>query len=897
VIVDPGVVVDLAPSATLTLLGDLIGIGTPAQPVTLRGGARIDVFGSLDLDQAIVDTRIDPFGGCSMTCRNVSFLSGAFVFSGGATSGPAFIDIDQCSVDGPWFRVGACVLRLTNTSFTNAFCELWDCNLFLDNVTFDGAPWTGLNLQFFLQPVWLNNVSVTNSGDAALDLAAVNVRLGPNVVLAGNRYPAQIGGSGFLPGSTLPAAGNTNNHILVESASAGLVAGNTWCDVGVPYAIPDFYSAGPLDILEGTRILLGPLAEFWGVNGRVAARGTPTNPVVFERLDPLQQWQGLQKFHRFENCVIDGGQVGARFNSITFQGFIDNCLIRNCDFGTQNDVIVRKTRFENNLIGSWGDNWPHALDGTTGGNSFSGNGLAVDDFNGSLIDAADNWWNDPAGPIAFDNPKGQGEPVSPGVRTLPFLTTPPDFTDNPPVVHLNRHDFLLEPGSKVILNWDSQDDSGVVAHRIEFDHPLGGTSTTVVADGLPGTQQAYEWTVPDIGFAVNGRAPRVRVVAVDTAGQEGWDASDHVIPSGEVLGTVDILSDLTGPFVSGVPGGQLCWDGTGVTGPFSHFEVRLIFDADRTNERLGASFSGCLPGPNMGIPFVSTDTARVALIAFGTTNRVNYAFSEPFTIRPDTRLGDAPPSITMLTPAAGQSFAGGGSVPITWTASDDEAVQAFHIQASYDSGRTWHFLAEDLSATTTSFNWNLPPLEGIADVRVRVIVVDQRFQNSSDGADRSLVFTSGPVVEGGAFCDASDGALASCPCANPGSPQTGCDIQQGTGGVKLEGLAQRTSPLNRATLQGTGFPSASTPTSIVIRASSLDPAAPVVFGDGLRCIGTPVVRLAATFASGGTATHVFGHGSMAPTGTNYYQLWFRNTPALFCTPDAFNLSNGETLTW
>ncbi len=57
------------------------------------------------------------------------------------------------------------------------------------------------------------------------------------------------------------------------------------------------------------------------------------------------------------------------------------------------------------------------------------------------------------------------------------------------------------------------------------------------------------------------------------------------------------------------------------------------------------------------------------------------------------------------------------------------------------------------------------------------------------------------------------------------------------------------------------------------------------------------MRLAATFASGGTALHTFGHGTMAGAGTFYYQLWFRNTPSMFCTLDAFNLSNGQTLEW
>jgi hypothetical protein len=36
---------------------------------------------------------------------------------------------------------------------------------------------------------------------------------------------------------------------------------------------------------------------------------------------------------------------------------------------------------------------------------------------------------------------------------------------------------------------------------------------------------------------------------------------------------------------------------------------------------------------------------------------------------------------------------------------------------------------------------------------------------------------------------------------------------------------------------------------------------------------------------------------MSGAGLFYYQLWFRDQPAMFCTPQAFNLSNGTTLTW
>jgi hypothetical protein len=148
------------------------------------------------------------------------------------------------------------------------------------------------------------------------------------------------------------------------------------------------------------------------------------------------------------------------------------------------------------------------------------------------------------------------------------------------------------------------------------------------------------------------------------------------------------------------------------------------------------------------------------------------------------------------------------------------------------------------------------------------------------------------------FCSATDGALASCPCGNAGDPDTGCDNAQGTGGVHVDVAAQTTSP-NGATLTGTGFPTMASPTAIVLRSNALDPASPVVFGDGLRCVAaSPLVRLAAATASGGSSTHAFGHGALAGVGDFFYQLWYRNTPSSFCDPlAAFNLSSGVSLTW
>lgn len=174
-----------------------------------------------------------------------------------------------------------------------------------------------------------------------------------------------------------------------------------------------------------------------------------------------------------------------------------------------------------------------------------------------------------------------------------------------------------------------------------------------------------------------------------------------------------------------------------------------------------------------------------------------------------------------------------------------------------------------------------------------MLYVGGSFFDQVGGDDR--YFARWGCQTSGTFCDASDGSLAACPCANPGAPESGCDIQQGTGGVQLGLVAREQGALNRVTWNGTGFPAGSSPTAIVIRAGELDPATPVVFGDGLRCIGSTVVRMSTTLSLGGTSEHTIGHGVAA--GDYYYQLWYRDPSNAFCTKDEFNMSSGLTLGW
>jgi hypothetical protein len=69
-------------------------------------------------------------------------------------------------------------------------------------------------------------------------------------------------------------------------------------------------------------------------------------------------------------------------------------------------------------------------------------------------------------------------------------------------------------------------------------------------------------------------------------------------------------------------------------------------------------------GANMeGLPFYSTDTARYVASYGDTANNRTYWYGTFFKIRPNSLLGDAPPVVTLSSPAAGSTFSPGTVVP------------------------------------------------------------------------------------------------------------------------------------------------------------------------------------------------------------------------------------------
>jgi hypothetical protein len=148
-----------------------------------------------------------------------------------------------------------------------------------------------------------------------------------------------------------------------------------------------------------------------------------------------------------------------------------------------------------------------------------------------------------------------------------------------------------------------------------------------------------------------------------------------------------------------------------------------------------------------------------------------------------------------------------------------------------------------------------------------------------------------------------DGTGTACPCGNasPVGASAGCLNSFAVGGtLRASGVAS--IGCDNVALNAANLP-ASTSALFFQGTTQVGAGAGAAFGDGLRCAGGSVIRLATATTSGGAATYpavgqplVHVRGAVTTPGTRTYQTWYRNAAA-FCQPETFNLTNGVQLTW
>jgi len=157
------------------------------------------------------------------------------------------------------------------------------------------------------------------------------------------------------------------------------------------------------------------------------------------------------------------------------------------------------------------------------------------------------------------------------------------------------------------------------------------------------------------------------------------------------------------------------------------------------------------------------------------------------------------------------------------------------------------------------------------------------------------------------FCF-GDGSGLPCPCGNNGSTARGCaNSNAGSGGAQLHG-AGNTIP---DTMTLTATDERPTALSIFLQGDVVL-GTPVPFGDGLRCVGGNLKRIATVSASAGTVSYPGAGdpsisqrsatlGDPIPSGASrVYMTYYRDPSVTFCpspTGSTFNSTQAILLVW
>ncbi len=156
----------------------------------------------------------------------------------------------------------------------------------------------------------------------------------------------------------------------------------------------------------------------------------------------------------------------------------------------------------------------------------------------------------------------------------------------------------------------------------------------------------------------------------------------------------------------------------------------------------------------------------------------------------------------------------------------------------------------------------------------------------------------------GSFCfgDGLDtGHATACPCANLGAPGRGCASSTNPGGARL--FATGTAAADDVVLRASGM--GANVTCIYLQGTVL---ADAVFGDGVRCTGGSLVRLATKVNSGGASafpesgvdTQTLAQRGGVTIGSGalrFYQTYYRDPAPGFCPSATFNVTNGWKQVW
>ncbi|QRN95053.1 pre-peptidase C-terminal domain-containing protein [Archangium violaceum] len=173
--------------------------------------------------------------------------------------------------------------------------------------------------------------------------------------------------------------------------------------------------------------------------------------------------------------------------------------------------------------------------------------------------------------------------------------------------------------------------------------------------------------------------------------------------------------------------------------PYDHVLVDLDLRAYQTPTVLGSSSftAGVVVDTRVYTPLSDISPAQFG--DSGSTNMQHMAVIKDFLIPADTTTPTA--SVTVVAPNGGESWTGGLSGTITWTASNVTNVK---LEYTLD-GSTWNVITASTPASAGSYSWTVP---GTATTVAKVRVSDTANVATSDTSDAAFTITDpGPTPD------------------------------------------------------------------------------------------------------------------------------------------------------
>ncbi len=96
-----------------------------------------------------------------------------------------------------------------------------------------------------------------------------------------------------------------------------------------------------------------------------------------------------------------------------------------------------------------------------------------------------------------------------------------------------------------------------------------------------------------------------------------------------------------------------------------------------------------------------------------------------------------PPTATLLAPNGGQQFIAGASTNITWSGSDNFAVDSVDLYYSTDGGSTYPNLIASGETNDGTYSWTIPSISSTT-VRVKVVLFDRIGNSGSDESNSNF---------------------------------------------------------------------------------------------------------------------------------------------------------------